>query len=163
MMDPTDPPKARPWVKILLFASLALNLAVVGLVAGALLSGPRDRDRNPILRDLGFGPFVSALPNADKRALTNALREQAGPFRENRRELRRSMEAILDALRQDPFDAEAFSALIEDQRRWILRRQDIGAEALVARISEMTPAERAAYADSLSERLRKRPPKPKRD
>lgn len=161
-MPPKDTPKARPWVKILLVASLALNLLVLGVVAGALLSGPRDRDRNPLLRDLGFGPFVTALPKKDRAALTLDLRKKSGPFLANRRELRRSMDEILSALRAEPFDAESFAALIQRQRTWIQERQDLGAAALVARISQMSPTERAAYADALRERLRKGGPKPRK-
>ena len=55
------PKKPMRWGRYVLFGSLALNLLIVGMVAGALFGGHRDRDRNPLLRDIGFGPFVQAL------------------------------------------------------------------------------------------------------
>ena len=146
----------RPWGKIALFVSLAFNLAVIGLVAGAMWGGPRDRDRNPVLRDLGFGPFVQALPRADQRALAAALRAEAGSFRDNRAALRAQFEAILDALRADPFDADGFRALVADQRSQIGERQRIGQDLLLARIAQMSVADRAAYADALDHSLRRR-------
>ena len=54
-------------VKIALALSLALNLLVLGLVGGALLSFglPGDRD-DPRLRTLGLGPFALALEREDR-------------------------------------------------------------------------------------------------
>ncbi len=149
-------PKQRwPWGKIVLFVSLALNLLIVGLVVGALLNGPRDRDRNPALRDLGFGPFVQALPRADRRALGDALLRQAGAFRENRAEMRASFEAFLGALRAEPFDAVALRRIVTDQQARITERQSLGRQLLLERIEAMNVAERADYADALDKSLRR--------
>ena len=106
----------RRWGRILLIGSLALNLLIIGVVAGSFLGGPRDRDRNPLLRDLGFGPFVHALPQRSKRELTDALKREAGSLRDNRAELRRHFEAFLAALRADPYDPQEVARLIADQR-----------------------------------------------
>ena len=62
-------PKALRYV---LVASLALNLAVVGLFAGmALHHGGFGPDRDGV-RDLGFGPFTEALDEGDRAALRKA-------------------------------------------------------------------------------------------
>jgi uncharacterized membrane protein len=152
------PRKAWPWARIVLAGSLAVNLLVIGLIAGALLGGPRDRDRNPVLRDLGFGPFVQALPRADRRELGAAMRREAGAFRENRAEMRRQFEAILAALRADPFDAGALRDMVEAQYARVSERQGLGRRLLLDRIEAMTGAERAAYADALDASLRRRRP-----
>jgi len=149
-------PKKRPWGKIVLFVSLALNLAVVGLVAGAFLKGPHGRDGSPVLRDLGFGPFVYALPRRDKDAMGEALKREAGSFRENRNILRRQFEDFLTALRADPFDAAEVARLIADQRGRIGERQKLGQRLLLERIEAMSASERADYADELDNLLRRR-------
>ncbi len=156
-MAEAEPKKRLPWGRIVLVASLAFNLLIVGMVAGAMLGGPRDRDRNPVLRDLGFGPFVGALPRHDRVALAAALRREAGPFRENRAELRRQFEAILDALRADPFDPAGLERLVAEQSRRIGERQRLGQRLLLERIAGMSAAERAAYAAALDHALRRRP------
>jgi len=148
--------KSWPWGKIVLFVSLALNLLIAGLVAGAVLNGPRDRDRNPALRDLGFGPFVYALPRADRRELGDAMRRQAGAFRENRAEMRTSFEAFLSALRAEPFDPEALRRIVNDQQSRITERQNLGRQLLLERIEAMSVAERAAYAEELDRSLHRR-------
>ncbi len=155
--NPTpEPKKRRHWGKVVLFVSLAFNLLIMGLVAGALLGGPRDRDRNPVLRDLGYGPFVHALPRADRAAMTQALKREAGSFRENRAELRRQFEAFLTAVRNEPFDAEYAKRLISEQQGRIGERQRLGQQLLLERLAAMSSGERAAYADKLDNLLRRR-------
>ena len=152
-----DTVKKRPWIKIILFASLAFNLLIMGLVVGTVMGGPRDRDKNPILRDLGFGPFVQALDRSEKRALTDAMKQQSGSFRENRAEIRKDFEGFLAALRAQPFDVEAARALVTRQRSRILERQAIGQGLLLDRIAAMDAETRKAYADRLDEMLRRGP------
>lgn len=160
MTDVTPAPKPpRRRGRILLFISLAFNLLIVGLVAGAMLGGPRDRDRAPALRDLGFGPFVHALPRADRAAMGRAIKRDAGSFRENRVALRRQFEAFLAALRADPFDAAEVGRLIADQQSRIGERQALGRRLLLERIEAMSAAQRAAYADALDKALHRRSPR----
>ena len=162
MTDPTPTPQMQagkrrmPWGKIVLFSSLALNLLIVGLVAGKMLGSGRDRDRNPLLGEIGYGPFVHALPRADKAAMTEALKREAGSFRDNRMEIRRQFEAFLEALRADPFDAALVAKLITDQRSRIGERQALGQKLLLERIESMTASERSEYADALGHMLRRR-------
>ena len=97
-----DTVKKRPWIKIILFASLAFNLLIVGLVVGTVMGGPRDRDKNPILRDLGFGPFVQALDRSEKRALTDAMKQQSGSFRRTVQRSERILKASLRRCARSP-------------------------------------------------------------
>ena len=89
---PTPPPTAAPapvpigpttsrWLKPVLMASVALNLAIAGLVLGAWLG---DGPRKGLPRDLSFGPFSEALGDQDRRALRKALMDRAGEFKTSR-------------------------------------------------------------------------------
>jgi len=157
-----DTPRAakptRNWGRLALFVSLAINLLVAGVVAGALLNGPRDRDQAPVLGDLGLGPFAHALPRGDRRALTGALRDRASAFRENRAQMRVLFEAVLTALRAKPYDHAALSEVINRQQAQVVQRQALGRQLLLDRIAAMSDAERTDYADELDKSLRRGPP-----
>jgi len=155
-MTQTSPKTPRRWGRIVLVISLGFNLLIVGLVAGAMLGGPRDRDRNPLLRDIGFAPFVQALPRADKQAITAALKRDAGSFRENRAKLRHQFDAFLEALRADPLDAAHVAKLMSLQRSRIGERQHLGQTLLLERIEAMSVEDRRAYADALGKMLKRR-------
>ena len=114
-MTQNEDSSARRWTRgrITLAISLALNLLVVGVVAGALLSGggpgrysanDPDSRRGP-LREIGNAPFVRALEPADRQALLRALRDDGGTLRENRAELRRRFQALVAALESRSIEA----------------------------------------------------------
>ena len=157
MAEVSEKAPRRRWGRVVLFVSLALNLLVVGVVAGALLGGPRDRDRDPALRDLGFGPFVSALSRSDRAALRDGLRREAGALRENRAAMRAQFEDLLGLLRAEPYDHAAVRAHVEGQHARVSERMTLGRQLLLERIEAMEPAQRAAYADALDEALRRGP------
>ncbi len=164
MAEPgTQQPRKRRWGRVVLAVSLAANLLVAGLVAGAMLNGPRDRDRRPELRDIGFGPFVAALPKEDRRALAESYHAESGSFRMRREEMRRQFDAFLVALRAEPYDHAAVEAVISSQQEEVFATQRMARGLLLDHIGAMQPAERAAFADSLAKGLRHWKTPPKRD
>lgn len=152
-MTKTSEPKKnvmRGWPRILLFGSLAMNLLVVGLLAGAVLRhGPERREGGAELRDFGLGPFGNAFTRADRRAIGNAMKDKAGDLRKNREVFRQEFTLLLDALRATPFDAEAVRDSVVAQRLELEVRQDIGQQLVLERISAMSDEDRAKFADRL--------------
>ncbi len=139
------PPRARAWVRILLGVSLALNLAVIGLVIGAAFrfGGPGGAHRPP--PPMG-AILYRELPREDRKA----LRGRAFGGREEHATKRRDEAAAIDAaLRAVPFDAAALDAFLDGQARHREEFLSIVQEAWLARVSAMSDAERAAYADRL--------------
>lgn len=158
--DRTASPPARPrrWIYPLLFVSLAVNLLIVGMVAGWMISPNRaeraDRlDRS--VRSVMGEPFLRALPEEHRRALVRDVLSEGARLRENRAALRARFEALLAALRAEPFDPAAVRDLFAQQREVALKRQRVGEDLLLKRLSEMSAAERAAYADRLARALRR--------
>lgn len=157
----TDTPapvtKPRPWVMPVLLLSLAVNLLIAGLVAGAFLSpdGPRkgDDDRRTIRGVLGE-PFFQALPAKDRRAMIRDVIGNREQFREGREALRERVASFLDALRAETFDRAEVERLLVEQRRAAISRQTFGEALLLDRLEAMSAEERADYADALEERLR---------
>lgn len=157
----TDTPSAavpsHRWLKLALAVSLALNLAVAGVVAGAAL---RDRGDGPprhtAVRDLSFGPYSAALTRDQRRALLRAFSENGPGLRDLRAQMRDDLVAVAETLRRTPFDGAAFRAAIEAQSDRSTARADAGRDALIALVLEMSAAERAVFAKGLDEVLARR-------
>ena len=139
----TGTPRAIKWV---LFASLAVNLLILGAIVGLWINeGPPRRDRGPE----SFA-FIRALEPADRRALGREMRA-----RDLRRAARGNAADAVALLRADPFDRSAFETFLAGEAARRDRVRTIGQAALAARIAAMTAAERQAYADRLDAALEK--------
>lgn len=149
----SENPKQGKGLRIALAVSLALNFAVIGLVAGAMLhDGPGLR--TPVVRDLGFGPYTEALSPEDRKALRRQLFERAPEIRETRRMMRDDTKALLALLRADPFDGPAFAARMQDQHSRMEMQSRLGQSLLEDFILAMPAEERHAFADRLERGLR---------
>lgn len=149
-MAETSAKPPRRWTRWLLFGSLALNLLVVGLIAGAALRmsgwgiGPPVR---------GLGPALyRELPREDRRALRQTLRTAGGDAMSPGDQAR----LLSAALRAEPFDPDALEALINQQAEALQLYQFEVQRKWLAQVAEMSPAERNAYADRLEESLQRR-------
>lgn len=165
--------RAPRWMRNALVISLALNLAVAGLVLGAVLKHrpweTRRDDRDivrtrferppPELRELGPVPFIVALSPEDREAILRAARDRSGDLQASREALRGQFEEMLTLLRADTFDAAAMSDLLTKLRAAGTARQSVGEALLVARFEAMSAEERAAYADRLDRSLMRGPPR----
>jgi uncharacterized membrane protein len=151
--SPTPAPKGQRGLKIALAVSVALNLAVAGLVAGAWL---RDGPGHLMPRDLSFGPFTEALNDSDRRELRRTLGERAHGFREARQEMQADLQALLATLRAEPFDPAAAETALTAIANRATDRLDLGRELLAGRILAMSDAERLAFADRLERGLKRR-------
>lgn len=157
---PPFPPPATPaqpvmrrGLRWLLIGSLALNLGVVGIVAGALLSG-RDGGGPHRGIDLALGPFARALAEDDRRAVMRDLRHNGRLQLPSREDRRQDLAQLATILRAEPFDPVGMAAILDRQRDRALAGQATTQEVLIARIAAMTPAARVAFADRLEAELR---------
>lgn len=137
-------------VKIALAISVALNLAVAGMIAGAWL---KDRHHGGMPRDLSFGPFGAALSPEDRRALRKALVDRAPGFREARAAARAEFTTLLEALRANPFDPAAVQSALAAIEARNAGRLELGRSLIEARIGQMSEADRLAFADRLEKGL----------
>lgn len=152
---PKTPPRApmRGWIKVLLFTSLAVNVAVAGLAIGAVLRhGDMVGHRADRAGPFG-GPYTSALSREDRRAIWQQMRGMQGEGRPSREDIRAEFAAVVQALRADPYDPGLVRAIVGRQFDAGIARQQAGQALLLERIDAMSPAERAAFADRLADRL----------
>ncbi|MFT6076526.1 MAG: hypothetical protein ACJAZ1_003460 [Yoonia sp.] len=150
----------RVW-RIVLVCSLALNLAVFGVVVGSFATG-RLGDGPPRSFDLGLGPISRALAPQERREVGRSLRQD----REMRDfDLRGRVSGMVGALKADPFEPEILRAYLSEQNAQMAAVQSKAQDALLATISQMTPERRAEFADQLLHELSKvraRQPNPSR-
>lgn len=145
--------RAGRGLRIALGVSLALNLLVVGVVAGAFLreGGPRDR----MVRDLDLGPLTDAFRAEDRMAMRREFIRRMPALRDMRDAMQQDFGALLAVLRREPFDRAAAQGVLENQRQRMQERVDLGQELILDRLAAMSPEARAGFADQLERRLRR--------
>jgi uncharacterized membrane protein len=153
---PEPRPKRRFWLRALLFVSLALNLAVIGVVGGAML-GKSKRDDAParVSRELGLGPFLAAMEQADRQVLYKMTRERSGDLKAGRSQWRAAFDESFEVLRADPFDTSRMRALIAQQEQAATAGRRLGQDVLLEHLSTMTLEERRDFADRLEQAMRR--------
>lgn len=145
---------SRLW-RIVLALSLALNLAVVGLVVGSLASG-RMGDGPPRSFDLGLGPVSRALSQEERRDIGRSLRQDR-VLRDF--DFRDRINGMTDILTTEPFDPDALAVLMDAQAARITSVQAKAQDAFLEQIVAMTPERRRAFADQLMQEMSKDRPR----
>lgn len=153
--DAAPPVRGNRGLRIALAISVALNLAVAGLVIGVVLKGP---PMPPMaVRDLGFGPFAGALTDDDRRVLRDAFLARKPDLRAERRAMRADLAAVSGALRADPFVPEVLQAALERGAARTVDLLKVGQGLLLDHVLSMTPEARHALADRLDAAMARGP------
>ncbi len=170
MTDTSNAPLQSPaaarsplWMRITLAVSLALNLLVVGVIAGAFIAGLDKRTSRPsggtpevrMMREMGFGPFLNAFNADQNRELGRLIRQEVGSLAMNRDALRQELATMVSTLRSTPYDHAAFSAVMERQRQRMNARTEAALSVVLKAIGEASDADRIAFADRLERSLRR--------
>lgn len=129
----------RPrWVYPALVASLAVNLAVLGSMAGAFWHHRHERYAG------GLSGFVRHLPEERRTLLRDFLmveREKLKPLRE---EMRNAWRESNDVLGQEPFDKDKLQAAMARMNDAEARIRATISDAVVETASRMMPEDRQA-------------------
>jgi uncharacterized membrane protein len=155
-------PASTRGFKILLGISLAVNLAVTGLVAGAFVrkgpGGPMGGNAQ-----VNYArSYIQALPKEQRREVVEALRHSKHGG--SRVERRAHHADVVEILRADVFDRPAIEAVLALQIASTLDAQSAGQERWLNIIEKMSIEERRAYVDGIENALKrgtKRKPKQK--
>ncbi|MEQ1489445.1 MAG: periplasmic heavy metal sensor [Terricaulis sp.] len=141
-----------PW-RTLLFVSVALNLLVVGAVAGGWSAGVRlereGDDRAVVSRLPGPGAFLGALPPE----LRDSMREQLATTWTESREVRQAaVQARRDAFaaaEQEPYDAARVRAAFERLRAADQAAIGVFQNNVIDGLAAMTPEQRREALQAL--------------
>lgn len=146
---------------ILLIASLALNLFLVGTIVGGLVVGQRLRAQRPPPVMAGPALWAAAhdLPPEQKAAYRQVLRGEGG---EARRQLRAAREARAEAwsgLTDEPFNGDAVRRRLAAARAQDTQARGALEDRIVAFAATLSPDERARFVEGLTRGRREGPPR----
>lgn len=150
------PSRMKPWLRVLLVLSLALNLLVIGALVGALVTGPVWRSGHPSRLEVAGGPLTRALSPEDRRAIGKEMRKAHRKEAGHRARHHGELLALVADLKTTPFDPVAVEQRLLRHRQSFDDRFGLGLKLLTERLTQMTPEDRAAYADRLQEVLAKK-------
>ncbi len=148
---------SRKTLLIALFGSLALNLFLVGAVAGGLVVGQKVRAERPHMAQRPNPPLWragDALPPDQAQAYRRALRDQSPEVREAMRAARTARMEAWRSIGQEPFDPAAAKRRLAD-----IRAQEADARGQIENdtidfAAGLSPEERKVLARGLTERPR---------
>lgn len=132
-------------LKVAFIVSLALNLLVVGVIAGGMLNGKRPSPMGGY--DVSLGEFGKALSRDDRTKIRDDLRTNPNfrlPSRGTRDE---AVQAFIAAVRAEPFDVTVVEGMFASQRVRGAQAMQAGQDALLKRLVEMDAEERNEFAD----------------
>lgn len=151
-----DGPRTAKWVKVLLGLSLASNLAIVGLVAGAMSRTSRHGEGGGMARYAM--PYVIALTREDRREVFQTMREGANSGQLlDRKERRGLYEDMLRAIEAEPLELDTVKSILERQTQATLAGQAAAQAAWLEKIATFDQTERRAYAVRVREVLERGP------
>ena len=156
-------PRMKLWLRAVLFASLALNLAVVGVVAGAIWRHGDDDNRRGARADRVSLAYIRALSDADKRAIRDTMRAQMPDRADRRAQVRDSFAPVLGALRQDTVDRDVLAGLFQAQFTQAEEGQRLARGVMLDRLAAMPAPERRAFADRVEQELERLDQRRQRD
>lgn len=149
-------------MRVVLIASLALNIACIGMIGGALWKNQRDPHgamRAPMAPTASM--YLRALDEEGRRSLGKKLRDHGRKDQRIPQEIRQGFEQALILLRAETFDEDAFSAVMQDHARHADDRLLAARTMFLSHLTSLSQDARVAYADRLEKSLRQ--PRKKRD
>jgi uncharacterized membrane protein len=137
--------RAPRWLLMVLFASLAVNLVIVGSVAGAVWRHRAPHAWTGVVIPNLLG-YASTFPTERRRQIWELIHDERNRMRPFRREVRAAREETIKALVAEPFDRQQYLAaqgkLSEAENHARAAVQD-----LYVKIAEnLTAEERQAFA-----------------
>lgn len=160
-MEPEQsiPQKPRRLWKVIFVISLALNIAILGVVAGATWRF-QGRGAHPAAKVLDTGSvYLRALGSKHRRELGRKMRPAGGKDKKSHAEIAQGFDRAIALLRSEPFDSDAFAKVMQGHSRRAEMRMQEARNILLDHLNAMNAAERAAYADRLEKALRKGGPR----
>ena len=130
------------WLIAIVVTSIALNLALLGYLAGRHSSPFPHADPTR-----GFPRWALTLPDERRLDLRGTLRRPE--LRQQLRALRRHHRALHDAVVADPYDPHALAAALENMRGELAALELSNHASFQEFVSRLTPAERRELAAHL--------------
>ncbi len=150
-MSTVDKPERqrRRGGRVLLITSLAVNLFLVGLMAGGWASGFRFRGpiasnfmRQAVMPDMHVRQLARQLPDGARMKLREAMTDTRAVNRTIIHDIRLSRRAIFQSLRADPFDLARFEEALQSARQAELARRKLSHQVLLKFLDSLDDQEK---------------------
>ena len=149
----TPPRRTFNWLKIVLVASLALNLLFIGGgIARFFVHGPPERMSGISQMQLIPRKFFSDVSGSRKTELLKVFKDFGQEFREGRRAARVEVVNLAAALEAEPYDAAKVKAVIDSFSQRSAQLVATGGQAAFTLIEKLTPEERKLLARHIRQR-----------
>ena len=136
------------WLKLLLVLSLTANLLVIGVIAGYELRDDRRRGG-------GVGWLLDLVPEERRQLAEAHFAEARAMIEASDGDRGAQMDAVLAAIRAEPYEPAAVEAAMAAFGESRAKRWRVLRERLSTLLEQLTPAERAAFADNFEERVKR--------
>lgn len=145
--DPVAATRSAPrWMRWGLIASLALNVLILGAMAGGIYHARRHGPFGEPVTGLSLVGFAAHLPAERRRVIWEATQAERAALRPLRGEVREARAAVRKAVLAEPFDAAAFA---QAQARLLdaeIKARTSGQKIFSKVAALLTKEERALYA-----------------
>jgi uncharacterized membrane protein len=145
-------PKRRPWLLIVLIASLGINLFLGSWLAGRLLAGP-PMFRHATTAERG-GParsvidrMAASIPAENRAAFEAVMARHRDPITDAAAQSREARNRVREAIAREPFDRAALDAAFDTLRTRNAALQSATQEAMAEAASALPPEARKRLAD----------------
>jgi len=138
--------------KIVLAVSLALNIVVICLIAGATIKNTKnDFRRISELNDLQIGSFyIRALNKDQRRELIRQILNQVNDNKKYPANLKVRKKEVIDVLSSTEFSQEKFEIVFKSHSEESIKRLELVQENFISLINTMSEDERLNYADRIA-------------
>lgn len=149
-------PRTAIWLAVALVVSLGVNLFVAGVFAGRFVSDGAGvssgaSDRPAAGRRGGLPPVIrrmaQSLPEEHRKIFLGTIRSHRATIAAAARELRAGRKDMRREVSRDPFDRQAFAAVLEEQRRRNVAVQKAMHEAIMEALSKIPADARRGLAN----------------
>ena len=140
--------RSAKWLVTGLAISLALNLVLVGFLAGRWLqaAGPPPGHDPALL----LWPALKGVPAAEREALRPVLRKSLRESRVQMRTIRRAQRSVQESLRSEPFVATELAGALDELRQALNDSQSARHATLVKVATRLSPDERRRLAAGMA-------------
>lgn len=138
--------------KIALAVSLALNIVVICLIAGATIKNTKnDFRRISELNDLQIGSFyIRALNKDQRRELIRQILNQVNDDKKHHTNIKVRKKEVIDVLSATEFSQENFEIVFKSHTEESIKRLELVQENFISLINTMSEDERLNYADRIA-------------
>lgn len=162
MSDTPDRPgwhSAPGWMKLMLVASLALNLIVAGLIGGNALRHWSEPSYANIEAEPGLDRrqtrLLRMVPEPARPQAREILLSRTDEIDRARKGMREAHMAFIEAIRAQPLELERLEAALARRHAASAEFWQIGMEQMVEIARALEPAQRVELADRFEERTRR--------